>query len=102
MTTAPPTSWVGPNVSPSHAHATTVATTGSRVATIEARVALMCRSDPVSRENVTIVPITTMNVTSAHRGRVLRQVPLERDLLAENVPREVPERLDDGPKERRE
>ena len=70
ITTAPPMSCVGPNVSPSQAHATTVATTGSSVATIDARVALMCRSDPVSSENVTIVPITTMNATSAQTGAV--------------------------------
>ena len=68
ITTAPPMSWVGPNVSPSHAHATTVATTGSSVATIDARVAEMCRNDPVSSEKVTIVPMTTMNVTSAQTG----------------------------------
>ena len=70
ITTAPPTSCVGPNVSPNQAHATTVATTGSSVATIEARVALMCRRDPVSSEKVTIVPMTTMKLTSTQTGAV--------------------------------
>ena len=46
----------------------TVATTGSRLATIDAFVALMCRSAPTSSENVTIVPITTMKATSAQTG----------------------------------
>ena len=103
MTTAPPTSCVAPNVSPSQAHATTVATTGSSVATIDARVALMCRSEPVRSENVTIVPMTTMNATSAHTGaEYSERFPWSETLVVEDVPREVPERLDDRPEERGE
>ena len=35
---------------------------------MEARVALMCRRDPVSSEKVTIVPMTTMNATRSQTG----------------------------------
>ena len=80
-----------------------MATTGSSVATIDARVALMCRSDPVSSENVTIVPITTMNATSAQTGaEYSERFPWSETLVVEDVPREVPERLDDRPEQRRE
>ena len=103
ITTAPPISCVAPNVSPSQAQATTVAKTGSRVATIDALVALMCRSEPARSEKVTIVPIDDDERDEHPDGsRVLGEVPLERDVLAEDVPREVPERLDDRPEQRRE
>ena len=103
MTTAPPMSCVGPNVSPSHAHATTVATTGSSVATIDARVAQMCRSDPVSSENVTIVPITTMNATRAQTGAEYSdRFPCSETSSPRTLPREVPQRLDDRPEQRGE
>ena len=59
-----------PKLSPSQTQATTVATTGSSVATMDARVAGMCRNAPVRSENVIIVPMTTMNPTSAQTGAV--------------------------------
>ncbi len=103
ITTAPPTSCVGPNVSPSHAHATTVATTGSSVATIDARVAEMCRNDPVSSEKVTIVPMTTMKVTSAQTGAEYSdRFPWSETSSSSTLPRKVPQWLQDGPEQRRE
>ena len=35
---------------------------------MEARVALMCRRDPIRSEKVTMVPITTMKLTSTQTG----------------------------------
>ena len=67
-TTAPPISCAVPKVSPSQAQATTVATTGSSVAAIDAFVAGMCLSAPVRSVNVTIVPTTTTNATSSQTG----------------------------------
>jgi hypothetical protein len=46
-----------------------VATTGSSIATIPARVALMRRSEPTISVNGAIDPSTTIQRTSAHTGR---------------------------------
>ena len=46
-----------------------LATTGSTIAVIPARVALMCRIEPTIRKNGTIVPSTTIQVISTQTGR---------------------------------
>src|SRR4029078_11737302 len=92
-----------------------LATTGSTIAVIPARVALMCRIEPTIRKNGMIVPTTTIQRNSDHTGRghahrdqrphgqvPLREVPEQRDGPGRDVEREAPPRLRDRPEDRRE
>ena len=91
-------------LSPSQAQATMLATTGSTIAVIPARVALMCRIEPTIRKNGTIVPSTTIQVISTQTGRW--QVARGGRAATPTVPGtsngKAPPRLDDRPEDRRE
>ena len=60
-------------VSLSHAYATTLATTGSTIATIPARVAEMCRIEPTISMKGTIVPSTIIHASKAQTGRCMSE-----------------------------
>ena len=101
ITTAPPTSCVGPNVSPNQAHATTVATTGSSVRHDRgARRADVPERSREQREGDHRPDDDDERHEQPDRRRVFREVPLQRDALAERAPGKVPEWLDHGPEQR--
>src|SRR3954447_10354852 len=80
--TAAPDTCRGSRVSPSQAEAMTMARTGSSMAVIPTRVALMRRSAPTTSANGTIVPRTTIQAMRAHVGRWLAERWPRRETLS--------------------
>src|SRR5436190_15982564 len=82
---AAPASWMRVSDSPSHAHATRIATTGSSIATIAVRVAPMRGSAATTSRKGTIEPRTTIHATRSHSGAWIELRCTSSDVLPSNL-----------------